>query len=194
MAVRATVRPLPVRRWHGGVPRWAKALSSRSPEDRVAVRQSDPDVVRHDTGAFGSAGTVVAGKAVLLAATSLAERLRTLAARHTGTARHLCVVGAESVDCAVRLVTLKELYEAGHSLGAAEELAADGHWGGSPRSVAFNAQWFRIAVDPATGEIRILRSVHAADAGKVMNPRVPVRPFLQTVSHSPWVLPQTCCR
>ncbi|MFI9293105.1 molybdopterin-dependent oxidoreductase [Streptomyces gardneri] len=139
-------------------------------EERLTVRQSDTDVVRHDTGAFGSAGTVVAGKAVLLAATSLAERLRTLAARHTGVARHLCVLGAESVDCAGRTVTLKELYEAGHALGAAEELAADGHWGGSPRSVAFNAQWFRVAVDPATGEIRILRSVHAADAGKVMNP------------------------
>ncbi|WP_432017844.1 molybdopterin-dependent oxidoreductase [Streptomyces hydrogenans] len=139
-------------------------------EDRLTVRQSDTDVVRHDTGAFGSAGTVVAGKAVLLAATSLAERLRTLAARHTGVARHLCVLGAESVDCAGRLVTLKELYEAGRALGAAEELAADGHWGGSPRSVAFNAQWFRIAVDPGSGEIRILRSVHSADAGKVMNP------------------------
>ncbi|MGW4051785.1 molybdopterin-dependent oxidoreductase [Streptomyces sp. NPDC004779] len=139
-------------------------------EDRLTVRQSDTDVVRHDTGAFGSAGTVVAGKAVLLAATSLAERLRTLAARHSGVARHLCVLGAESVDCAGRLVTLKELYEAGHALGAAEELAADGHWGGSPRSVAFNAQWFRLAVDPGSGEIRILRSVHSADAGKVMNP------------------------
>ncbi|MFF6884328.1 molybdopterin-dependent oxidoreductase [Streptomyces sp. NPDC012421] len=139
-------------------------------EDRLTVRQSDTDVVRHDTGAFGSAGTVVAGKAVLLAATSLAERLRTLAARHTGVARHLCVLGAESVDCGGRTVTLKELYEAGHALGAADELAADGHWGGSPRSVAFNAQWFRIAVDPGSGEIRILRSVHSADAGKVMNP------------------------
>ncbi|MFE5964416.1 molybdopterin-dependent oxidoreductase [Streptomyces sp. NPDC056463] len=139
-------------------------------EDRLTVRQSDTDVVRHDTGAFGSAGTVVAGKAVLLAATSLAERLRTLAARHSGVARHLCVLGAESVDCGGRVVTLKELYEAGHALGAAEELAADGHWGGSPRSVAFNAQWFRLAVDPGSGEIRILRSVHAADAGKVMNP------------------------
>jgi CO/xanthine dehydrogenase Mo-binding subunit/aerobic-type carbon monoxide dehydrogenase small subunit (CoxS/CutS family) len=138
--------------------------------DRITIRQSDTDVVRHDTGAFGSAGTVVAGKAVLLAATSLAERLKTLAARHTGVARHLCTLSAEAFDCAGRLVTLKELYEAAHARGLAAELAADGHWGGSPRSVAFNAQWFRIAVDPDTGEMRILRSVHAADAGKVMNP------------------------
>ncbi|MEU6821253.1 molybdopterin-dependent oxidoreductase [Streptomyces atriruber] len=138
--------------------------------DRLAVRQSDTDVVRHDTGAFGSAGTVVAGKAVLLAATSLAERLRTFAARYAGVPRHLCVLGGEAFDCAGRVVTLKELYEAAHAQGARSELTADGHWGGSPRSVAFNAQWFKVAVDPDTGEMRILCSVHAADAGKVMNP------------------------
>ncbi|WP_030160204.1 molybdopterin-dependent oxidoreductase [Streptomyces sp. NRRL S-244] len=138
--------------------------------DRIAVRQSDTDVVRHDTGAFGSAGTVVAGKAVMLAANSLAERLQTFAARHTGVARHLCKLSAESFDCAGRIVTLKELYEAAYDKGKLDEMAADGHWGGSPRSVAFNAQWFRLAVDPDTGEMKILRSVHAADAGKVMNP------------------------
>lgn len=138
--------------------------------DRIAVRQSDTDVVRHDTGAFGSAGTVVAGKAVMLAANSLAERLRTFAARHTGVARHLCELEAEAFDCAGRTVTLKELYEAAYEKNRLDEIAADGHWGGSPRSVAFNAQWFRLAVDPDTGEMRILRSVHAADAGKVMNP------------------------
>jgi len=53
---------------------------------------------------------------------------------------------------------------------AGGRLSADGHWAGSPRSVAFNAHWFRVAVDPRTGEIRILRSVHSADAGTVMNP------------------------
>ncbi|WP_256104519.1 molybdopterin-dependent oxidoreductase [Streptomyces sp. ODS05-4] len=146
----------------------AQALATT--EDRVAIRQSDTDVVRHDTGAFGSAGTVVAGKAVHIAAGALAERLRTYAARHTGVARHLCVLGAEAVDCAGRTVTLKELYEAARANGDAEETAAEGHWGGTPRSVAFNAQWFRLAVDPDTGEIRILRSVHSADAGVVMNP------------------------
>ncbi|MFF1497701.1 molybdopterin-dependent oxidoreductase [Streptomyces sp. NPDC058304] len=138
--------------------------------DRITVRQSDTDVVRHDTGAFGSAGTVVAGKAVMLAAGSLAERLQTFAARHTGVARHLCKLEAEAFDCAGRIVTLKELYEAAYDKGKLDEMAADGHWGGSPRSVAFNAQWFRLAVDPDTGEMKILRSVHAADAGKVMNP------------------------
>jgi CO/xanthine dehydrogenase Mo-binding subunit len=63
---------------------------------------------------------------------------------------------------------LKEPYEAARAVGVT--CAGDGRFGGTPRSVAFNAQWFRLAVDPGTGEIRILRSAHAADAGKVMNP------------------------
>ncbi|MGP8303759.1 molybdopterin-dependent oxidoreductase [Streptomyces inhibens] len=136
--------------------------------DRIAIRQSDTDVVRHDTGAFGSAGTVVAGKAVMKAANALAERMLTFAAEHARASRSLCRLRADSVECDGRPVSLKELYAAARDKEVA--LTAAGHWGGSPRSVAFNAQWFKIAVDPGTGEIKILRSVHAADAGKVMNP------------------------
>ena len=38
------------------------------------------------------------------------------------------------------------------------------------KSDAFNVQGFRVAVNPETGEVRILQSVQAADAGVVMNP------------------------
>ncbi|MGW9189478.1 molybdopterin-dependent oxidoreductase [Streptomyces rubiginosohelvolus] len=136
--------------------------------DRIVIRQSDTDVVRHDTGAFGSAGTVVAGKAVLRAADGLAVRILEFAAGQLGAAPGDCRLTVDAVECAGRAISLKELFQAARAAG--RELLADGHWGGSPRSVAFNAQWFRLAVDPGTGEIRILRSVHAADAGKVMNP------------------------
>ena len=97
--------------------------------DRIVIRQSDTDVVKHDTGAFASTGVVVAGRAVLQAALLLRAQL---------------AVGGPS--------------------------RASGHFGGTPRSVAFNAQWFRVAVDPRTGALRILRSVHSADAGTVLNP------------------------
>ncbi|GAA4602673.1 CO/xanthine dehydrogenase Mo-binding subunit/aerobic-type carbon monoxide dehydrogenase small subunit (CoxS/CutS family) [Actinoplanes octamycinicus] len=93
--------------------------------DRIVIRQSDTDLVPHDTGAFASTGVVVAGEAVLRAA--------------------------------------RELRGSGGEVG-------HGHFDGTPRSVAFNAQWFRVAVDPDTGELRILASVHSADAGTVMNP------------------------
>jgi CO/xanthine dehydrogenase Mo-binding subunit/aerobic-type carbon monoxide dehydrogenase small subunit (CoxS/CutS family) len=56
------------------------------------------------------------------------------------------------------------------SAGESGPLEASGHSDGTPRSVAFNVHAFRVAVDPQSGRVAILRSVHAADAGRVMNP------------------------
>jgi CO/xanthine dehydrogenase Mo-binding subunit len=116
--------------------------------DRIVIRQSDTDLIRHDTGAFGSTGVVVAGRAVLHAATNLSTTIVELAG-----------------DRVIDEQTLKEI--AAHADGP---VRGEGHWGGSPRSVAFNCHRFRVAVDPETGELRILRSLHSADAGTVMNP------------------------
>ncbi|WP_424216102.1 molybdopterin-dependent oxidoreductase (plasmid) [Streptomyces sp. BI20] len=138
--------------------------------DLITVRHADTDAVAHDTGAYGSTGVVVAGRAVLLAARALAAGLRAFAARHTGVAEEHCALGAGAVDCAGRVLPLAELHEAARAAGALDALTARGHADGTPRSVAFNAHWFRVAVDPDTGETRILRSVHAADAGTVINP------------------------
>ncbi|MFT4124206.1 MAG: molybdopterin-dependent oxidoreductase [Microbacteriaceae bacterium] len=110
----------------------ATALGT-SPE-RIRIRQSDTDAARYDTGAFGSAGVVVAGKAVHAACTALRERLDALPAE-----RHAGVSASASHD-------------------------------GTPRSVAFNVHGFRVAVHPGTGEVRVLHSVQAADAGTIMNP------------------------
>ena len=50
-------------------------------------------------------------------------------------------------------------------------LTGRGRHDGTPRSVAFNVQAFRVAVDTDTGQVRNLQSVHAADAGVVVNPQ-----------------------
>ncbi|MFI7387225.1 molybdopterin-dependent oxidoreductase [Streptomyces sp. NPDC049813] len=136
--------------------------------DRITVRQSDTDVVRHDTGAFASTGTVVAGKATLRASRALADLLLDFAAAQLRVARADCRLVEEAVVHPGGRLLLKELYAAARAVGV--DCTADGRFGGTPRSVAFNAQWFKVAVDPGSGEIRILRSVHAADAGQVMNP------------------------
>ena len=98
--------------------------------DQIHLRQSDTAHGGHDTGAYGSAGTFVAGSATLDAARKLAAAIQA----NDGTRR------------------------------------ANGTSGGTPRSVAFNVQGFRVAVNKGTGEIRILKSVQAADAGAVANP------------------------
>ncbi|WP_326553442.1 molybdopterin-dependent oxidoreductase [Micromonospora sp. NBC_01813] len=133
--------------------------------DQVRIRQSDTALVGHDTGAFASTGTVVAGTAAQRAAVGLRDQLLDAASRHTGVDRGQCRLAGDAVWCAGRRVALVELAQAA---GAA--LSANGHADGGQRSVAFNVHWFRIAVDPDSGEIRILRSVHSADAGTVLNP------------------------
>jgi putative selenate reductase molybdopterin-binding subunit len=133
--------------------------------ERIAVRQSDTDAVGYDTGAFGSTGTVVAGRAVLRAADALATRLRELGAAHLGVPPDACTLRLDAVVAGDRCVLIKELH---HAAGAPP--SGSGSFDGTPRSIAFDVHWFRVAVDPATGEVRILRSVHAADAGTVLNP------------------------
>ena len=49
-------------------------------------------------------------------------------------------------------------------------LEAEGFCDGRSRSVSFTVQGFRVAVCAATGEIRVLQSVQAVDAGTVLNP------------------------
>jgi CO/xanthine dehydrogenase Mo-binding subunit/aerobic-type carbon monoxide dehydrogenase small subunit (CoxS/CutS family) len=145
----------------------ATALSTEAAH--IVVRQSDTDLVEHDTGAFGSAGTVVAGKATLAAAEELAVRIRAFAAGTHQTQASACVLDGDSVVIDGTPVALTELAQAAAEAGV--ELAAEGRWGGTPRSVAFNVHGFRVAVNRGTGELKILQSVQAADAGVVVNPR-----------------------
>ncbi len=145
----------------------ATALNSRA--GLVEVRQSDTDLTEHDTGAFGSTGTVVAGKATLLAAQELAVQVCKAAAAHTGASPARCQLVPGAVDCDGTLLPLDRL--AALAAGAGTVLTAEGRWAGTPRSVAFNVQGFRVAVNTGTGELRILQSVQAADAGVVVNPR-----------------------
>ena len=85
----------------------ATALSTAAA--RVAVRQSDTDLIEHDTGAFGSAGTVVAGKATLAAAEELAVRIRAFAAGIRQIQASGCVLDGDAVVCEGTRVPLAEL-------------------------------------------------------------------------------------
>jgi putative selenate reductase molybdopterin-binding subunit len=53
---------------------------------------------------------------------------------------------------------------------AEKPLEAEGFCDGLSRSVSAAVQGFRVAVCPGTGELRILQSVQAVDAGTVLNP------------------------
>jgi CO/xanthine dehydrogenase Mo-binding subunit len=136
--------------------------------DRILLKQSDTANGGHDTGAYGSAGTFVAGLATQVAAKNLAAELKRFAAAATRISADACVLEDDSVICGKQRLSFAQIADA--ACAQQKTLSASGTSSGTPRSVAFNVQGFRIAVNKGTGEIKILKSVHAADAGRVANP------------------------
>jgi putative selenate reductase molybdopterin-binding subunit len=122
------------------------ATAMNTTVDRVVIAQSDTDLVGYDTGAYGSAGVVVAGAALLDAARELRA----------------------AID--ERVATLGDSAATTEKLLAEGPLIGHGSNDGTPRTLAFNVHAFTVAVNTATGEVRILRSVQSADAGTVLNP------------------------
>jgi len=135
---------------------------------QIRLRQSDTAHGGHDTGAYGSTGTFVAGRATQAASENLAGDLKALASEAAETDPGSCVLENDSVICGKQRFSFAQLAEMARRQG--KTLHATGTSEGTPRSVAFNVQGFRVAVNKGTGEIKILKSVHAADAGRVANP------------------------
>jgi CO/xanthine dehydrogenase Mo-binding subunit/aerobic-type carbon monoxide dehydrogenase small subunit (CoxS/CutS family) len=127
--------------------------------EAITIVQADTDAVRHDTGAYGSTGTVVAGTAALAAARDLRALID---------ARDLRAVSESSDDARAEATGITA---GGHTHADGEPLSAEGYTDGMTRTVGFNVQGFRVAVCPDTGEVAILHSIQAADAGTVINPR-----------------------
>lgn len=137
----------------------------------VHLHHADTDAAPYDTGAFASAGITVAGKALHAAATALRRRMCQIAAALAGVEPADCEVEAGGVRTPSGLVAFARIIESGSPEERSEHgLVAHGQERGEQRSLAFNVHAVRVAVEPATGTVRVLQSVHAADAGTVMNP------------------------
>ena len=141
------------------------------PHDRLELWAADTDAVRHDTGAFASAGTTVAGKALHAACTVLRRRMVDIAAQLTGGDVVSAEVVASGVLAGDELVSWERIVDAAPATLRDEHgLTADGAEFGDFRSLAFNVHAVRVAVDPETGTVRVLQSIQTADAGVVINP------------------------
>jgi hypothetical protein len=136
--------------------------------DQFRLRQSDTANGGHDTGAYGSTGTFVAGRATQDAADNLAGELKAFAAAAMGADVATCKLESDSAVCGGKRMSYAAIATSARQQGTT--LMATGNSGGTPRSVAFNVQGFRVAVNKGSGQVKILKSVQAADAGRVANP------------------------
>jgi CO/xanthine dehydrogenase Mo-binding subunit/aerobic-type carbon monoxide dehydrogenase small subunit (CoxS/CutS family) len=136
--------------------------------DQIRLKQSDTAHGGHDTGAYGSSGTFVAGLATKVAAENLAAAIKAFAAQTMDVDATTSVLERDHLVSGNTRVPFATIAQTARAQG--EALKAHGNSGGTPRSVAFNVQGFRVAVNKGSGELKILRSVQAADAGRVANP------------------------
>ena len=143
----------------------ASVLSAKAAD--IAMDYVDTDLQPYDTGTFASTGTSVATLAVEKAANAMRDNLLELASEISGSPLDQCELEHGKVRCGARSLTLQELYT---NAPLRSKLHVVRKAYGTPRSTAFLAHGFRIAVHRVTGEIRILQSVHAYDAGKLINP------------------------
>ncbi len=136
--------------------------------DRIHLRQSDTANGGHDTGAYGSTGTFVAGRATQAAAEHMSRLLCDFVCDTRGLDSATCKLDAGFVVHGELKLSYAEIAKDAHARRKA--ISAKGTSSGTPRSVAFNVQGFRVAVNRNTGQVNILNSIHAADAGRVANP------------------------
>ncbi|MFP5021687.1 molybdopterin-dependent oxidoreductase [Pseudonocardia phyllosphaerae] len=135
------------------------AAALNTTPDRVTLRQGDTDACGYDTGAFGSAGTTVAGKALHGAAIALRDRLRELAGPG---ASEVTATGVRTPSGEIGFAALLADHPDGVTCGF--------HEPGEERAITATVHGVRVAVDIRTGAVRVLRSVQAVDAGTVLNP------------------------
>ncbi|MCS3878328.1 molybdopterin-dependent oxidoreductase [Gordonia amarae] len=148
----------------------ASTLNTRL--DRIVLTNGDTDGAVYDTGAFASAGTTVAGKALYFACIRLYEILTETAAQLTGSDPSTITLDADGMTVGEGRLSFADLVAgADEQFRAGDTITASGQESGDFRSIAFNVQAFRVAVDTDTGRVIVLQSVHAADAGTVMNPQ-----------------------
>jgi CO/xanthine dehydrogenase Mo-binding subunit len=105
---------------------------------------------------------------VSLAADNLRDNVLKIASEFTSTPLDQCALDDGAVKCGARTIPLPELFESVPDARHRMQVMRKAY--GSPRTTCFNVHGFRIAVNKITGEIRILQSVHAADAGTILNP------------------------
>jgi putative selenate reductase molybdopterin-binding subunit len=144
----------------------ASILGTRA--DNIEIINADTDLTPYDTGTFASTGTVVAGRAVALAAEALSENILVYTAKHTNTDPSAWRIENDFVVSDSNRISLVDLNAAGLKEGHRFEAKRKAYL--SPRTTAFNVHGIRLAVHPVTGEIQILHSVHAADIGRPINP------------------------
>jgi carbon-monoxide dehydrogenase large subunit len=128
------------------------------------VFHGSTDFVREGFGSFHSRAVVMGGSAILLAAESFKETVRSAAAKRLGCEKGEIelVDGRTAAARDGRSITFAEL--------AAEGLSVEERFANSRHTYSYGAHAAHVAVDPGTGHVELVDYVAVEDVGRIINP------------------------
>jgi CO/xanthine dehydrogenase Mo-binding subunit len=157
------------------VRRVASEVLGVAPE-RILVRYGDTSEAPMDPGAGASRVTHVIGRATQAGATTLKARLEELAAEVLGWPAGEVRIEADHFVAGGEMRPFEEVAgliargEPVEERGAYDSVHYVPHPDGPEDDYNFYAYMVEVAVDPDTGEVRVLEAVAAIDVGQVINP------------------------
>ena len=131
------------------------------PMDRLQVYHGSTTYLDEGFGSYHSRSVVMGGSAIRDAAENMREAIRTAAGRHLNCAPTEVEIGiGTAMGPSGRTIEWSQL----------APLAADGEFLNHKHTYAYGAHAAHIAVDPGTGEIRLIDYVAVEDVGRIVNP------------------------
>lgn len=150
------------------------------PVEQVDIRASDTETTPQGTGTFGSRSLSIGGGAAIVAATQVADKVRTIAGAMLETVAedielkesHARVVGAPD-----RAVPFKRVAAAAHGGatapgGVSPGLDETAFFSTEGNQFPFGVHIAVVIIDPDTGHLTVDRFVGVDDCGTVINPRM----------------------
>jgi carbon-monoxide dehydrogenase large subunit len=132
------------------------------PMERIKkVYKGSTDYLAEGFGSFSSRSIVMGGNAIVNAANSLRDLIRTAAAKR--------------LDCAVSEIALDRGMAVGPMRAAIDlkefaGLSAEGSHASNKRTYSYGAHAAYVAVDPKTGQVELIDYVAVEDVGRIVNP------------------------
>ena len=132
------------------------------PYEKIRILHGSTSHVKDGYGAYHSRSTVMGGSAILVGADKLKQRIRELAAQRFTCAATEVVLDGERVTFAGKSLQLSELSD--------EPVEIEAAFHNKKYTWAYGTHAAHIAVDPATGHLKVLDYLSIEDVGRMINP------------------------
>jgi aerobic carbon-monoxide dehydrogenase large subunit len=138
------------------------ADATELPFEKITVNHGSTSHVKDGYGSYHSRSTVMGGSSILLAGEKLKELIRETAAKRFNCGPAEILIDGEQVSYAGNHLSLSKL--------SAVPLEVEASFYNTKHTWAYGTQAAHVAVDPGTGEVKVVDYLSVEDVGRMINP------------------------